>query len=126
MGVGTSGVLLSLLLTHTGNALKRGLSLVTALKAGLETMMKYAGSRPGERSMLDALVPAIEALEQQESLQVVAQRARNGATKSSEMVAKVGRAANVPPEVYLKANGVNGVNDSGAEAVAVIFECLAE
>lgn len=120
VGGGTSGVLLSLLFSHTGNALERGLNLAPALKEGVETMAKYAGSRPGDRSLLDALIPAIEALEENADIQIAALAARKGANATSSMIAKVGRAANVDPRFYRE------FNDSGAEATAIIFECLAE
>ena len=121
VGVGTSGVLLSLIFTHGGNALEEtSSSLATALKKGVEAMMRYAGSKVGDRSMLDALVPAIEGLEKKESLQAVAEASRKGANFTSSMTAKVGRLVNVDPKEYL------GFNDSGAEAVALIFERLAE
>lgn len=120
VGGGTSGVLLSLLFLHTGNGIEDSLNLAPALKEAVDTMAKYAGSQTGDRSMLDALIPVIEALENEESLQVAAKAARNGADLTSSMEARVGRAANVSWEVY------KGFNDSGAEAVALIFECLAE
>lgn len=120
VGVGTSGVLFSLLFIHTGNALETVSNLASALKKGVEAMMKYVGSRPGDRSMLDTLVPAIEALVKKGSLQAVAEATRKGADSTSDMIAKVGRLVNVDPKEYL------GFNDSGAEAIALVFECLAE
>jgi triose/dihydroxyacetone kinase / FAD-AMP lyase (cyclizing) len=120
VGGGTSGALLSLLFTHAGIALEtKNLNFAAALKEGAEAMMRITGSKVGDRTMLDALLPALDAMDKRESLQVVAQVARTGANLTSTMVAKIGRTANCDSKVYL------GYNDSGAEAIALTFERLA-
>jgi dihydroxyacetone kinase len=120
VGGGSIGVLLSLLFTHAGIAMTTSGDFARGLKEGVEIMMKYAGSKLGDRSMLDALVPALQGLERGENLQIVAANARAGANLTSNMTANVGRAANTPPEIY------SGFNDSGSEAVALVFARLAD
>ena len=119
---GTSGVLLSILFTNAGTSMgaNTNISLANALMKGTQVMIGYAGSKVGDRSMLDALVPALDTLERQENLQLAAAAARIGAEKTATMIARVGRAANVSPEIY------SGFNDAGAEAVALIFESLVD
>ena len=65
------------------------------------------------RSFLDALIPAVLA---GRSIRAGALAAREGANRTKEMVAKVGRASYVPFERY------KGSNDAGAEAIALFFE----
>jgi triose/dihydroxyacetone kinase / FAD-AMP lyase (cyclizing) len=118
---GSSGVLFSILFTNAGITLQNHEtdSLADALMKGAQALMKYVGSQVGDRSMLDALIPALETLEQQGTFQIAAEAARKGADKTATMIAKVGRAQNVPPKIY------QGYNDAGAEAIALIFERLA-
>jgi dihydroxyacetone kinase len=69
--------------------------------------------------MIDALAPALGALES--GIAPAATAARNGAQLTASIVqAKAGRAAYVPAE------NLEGHNDPGAEAVALVFEGLAE
>lgn len=115
---GSSGVLLAIFFASAGDAATNGDSLHHALKKGLERMQEIGGAKLGDRSMVDALDPALAALEK--SLADAAQAARLGANKTAEMSeAKVGRAT------YIGAQQLSGHVDPGAEAVARIFEHLA-
>ncbi|RAR62053.1 dihydroxyacetone kinase [Onishia taeanensis] len=117
---GSSGVLLSILFTAAGAALDQRGELGTALADGVEKMQAYGGAKPGDRTMVDALVPAIEALRRGESLQQAAQAARDGAQATAALTqANAGRSAYVPE------SALKGVVDPGAEAVARVFEALA-
>ncbi|MAX33724.1 MAG: glycerol kinase [Halomonadaceae bacterium] len=117
---GSSGVLLSILFTAAGAALDRHDTLGTALAAGVEKMQAYGGAKPGDRTMIDALVPAIEAMQRGESLPQAAQAARDGAKATAALTqANAGRSAYVPE------SALKGVIDPGAEAVARVFEALA-
>ena len=117
---GSSGVLLSILFTAAGASLERHGELGTALAAGVEKMQAYGGAKPGDRTMIDALVPAIEAMQRGESLQQAAQAARDGAEATAALTqANAGRSAYVPE------SALKGVIDPGAEAVARVFEALA-
>jgi triose/dihydroxyacetone kinase / FAD-AMP lyase (cyclizing) len=117
---GSSGVLISIMLTAAGGAAERGAAIVPALASGIEAMQAYGGSGPGDRTMLDALVPALARLQSGGDLADAAAAARAGARSTAEMTrASAGRSAYVP------SGHLAGVPDPGAEAVAVIFEALA-
>jgi dihydroxyacetone kinase len=117
---GSSGVLLSIFCTAASRACERGLDWAAALAEGLEWMREYGGAQPGDRTMIDALAPGLEALLASGDLRKAAAAAREGADRTANMTrAKAGRAA------YLSANTLTGVPDPGAVAVAVAFETLA-
>ena len=59
---GSSGVLLSIFFTAASKALQGGARLPDALLAGLDRMTFYGGAQPGDRTMIDALHPALNAL----------------------------------------------------------------
>ena len=116
---GSSGVLLSIFLNAAGTALASGLSWPRAWQAGLQRMQEYGGAFVGDRTMIDALYPALLILEA-DGLARAAQAARLGATSTADMhLARAGRSASVPAE------NLQGVVDPGAEAVALVFEALA-
>ncbi|WP_069384329.1 dihydroxyacetone kinase subunit DhaK [Halomonas caseinilytica] len=118
---GSSGVLLSILFTAAGGALERGDNPGEALAAGVRKMQEYGGARPGDRTMLDALMPAIESLQHGNTLAEAAQAARTGAQATASLTtAKAGRSAYVPE------SALEGIVDPGAEAVARVFEALAQ
>lgn len=115
---GSSGVLLAIFFAATGDAASSGLPMREALNAGLRRMQEIGGAQPGDRTMVDALAPALEALPQ--GLAAAAKAAREGADRTASMSkANAGRAA------YLSARQLIGHPDPGAEAVARLFEHLA-
>lgn len=114
---GSSGVLLAIFFTAAGDASASGQTWTGALTAGLDRVMQVGGARPGDRTMIDALAPALSALPQ--GLAAAAAAAREGADATARMTrAKAGRAA------YLAEAKLAGHNDPGAEAVARLFEGL--
>ena len=114
---GSSGVLLAIFFSATGDALSAGLENVTALKAGLKRVQEVGGAALGDRTMIDALAPALAALPQ--GYEAAASAARKGATHTASIVkAKAGRAS------YISEDRLSGYNDPGAEAVALLFEAL--
>ncbi|AOM00692.1 dihydroxyacetone kinase subunit L [Cobetia marina] len=136
---GSSGVLLSTLFTAAATRWKMQASEADArapaslgqrwheaLDHGVGRMQHYGGAVRGDRSLLDALLPALDAL--QASVQgeridwaAMARAARQGADATAEMAkARAGRSAYVP------AAHLVGHNDPGAEAVARVFEALAD
>ncbi|TBV74379.1 dihydroxyacetone kinase subunit DhaK [Pseudoxanthomonas winnipegensis] len=119
---GSSGVLLSIMLTAATQALAEAASWPDALERGIARMQETGGARQGDRTMLDALIPAIAALrEQLGDLQAAATAAREGATATATMQkAQAGRSASV------RAEALAGVVDPGAEAVARAFEAFAQ
>jgi dihydroxyacetone kinase len=115
---GSFGVLLAIFFAATGDAASSGLPMCEALQAGLRRMQEIGGARPGDRTMVDALAPALDVLE--ESLPQAAKAARAGADGTAHMSkANAGRAS------YVNAKHLVGHADPGAEAVARLFEHLA-
>ncbi|MER0239739.1 dihydroxyacetone kinase subunit DhaK [Fulvimarina sp. MAC8] len=116
---GSSGVLLSLFFASAGEALSDKGTLPEALKAGLNRIKEAGGAERGDRTMIDALEPAIEALLEDGSFQAAAKAARAGADGTADMGrAKAGRSA------YVRSEELKGHKDPGAEAVAIAFEAL--
>lgn len=114
---GSSGVLLAIFFAAAGDASAAGQDPIGALKAGLDRIQQVGGARPGDRTMIDALFPALEALPQ--GLSVAAKAAREGADATARITrARAGRAS------YLAEGSLAGHNDPGAEAVARLFEEL--
>jgi triose/dihydroxyacetone kinase / FAD-AMP lyase (cyclizing) len=116
---GSSGVLLAIFFAAAGDGASSGLPIRDALKAGLARMQEIGGAQVGDRTMVDALAPALDALD--ESLVAAAEAARAGADRTATLVkANAGRAA------YINAKQLQGHADPGAEAVARLFEFLAK
>lgn len=117
---GSSGVLLSILFTAAGNAYTLTSDWRKALVAGLEQMKALGGAQPGDRTMVDALEPALTALVQHGSLATAAAAARAGAEHTKSITrTQFGRSS------YLSAANLQDVPDPGAEIVARVFEALA-
>lgn len=116
---GSSGVLLAIFFTAAGDAASSGLSMVAALKEGLARMQRIGGAQIGDRTMVDALKPALDQLEAK-GMAEAARAARRGADHTASILtAKAGRAT------YINAEHLQGHVDPGAEAVARLFERLA-
>jgi len=114
---GSSGVLLAIFFAAAGDAASSGLPMREALKTGLARMQEIGGARPGDRTMIDALAPALDALA--DGLPAAATAARSGANSTAAMLrANAGRSA------YINADQLRGQIDPGAEAVARLFERL--
>ncbi|MER8581822.1 dihydroxyacetone kinase subunit DhaK [Mesorhizobium sp. M1423] len=115
---GSSGVLLSIFFTAAAQALASGATFPKALLAGLDRMSFYGGARVGDRTMIDALEPALRALDSG-SLEDAAVAAQRGAEATAAMRrAKAGRSAYIGSQL-------DGVVDPGAFAVAEVFSALA-
>jgi len=116
---GSSGVILAIFFNAAGDACSRGVSVQQALAEGLQRVSDVGGAKAGDRTMIDALEPALKALPS--GFAAAAKAAREGADATAKIGrAKAGRAAYVPEENLL------GNNDPGAEAVARVFARLAE
>lgn len=116
---GSSGVILAIYFNAAGDACANGQTVLQALREGLRRVSEVGGALVGDRTMIDALAPALEALER--GLGAAAAAARAGADSTAAIHrAKAGRAAYVPEK------NLRGHNDPGAEAVALLFEGLAE
>lgn len=117
---GSLGVLASIFCRALGRALaERAQSWPEAFAAAVARVREVGGAAPGDRSMVDALVPAADTLLATGDLEQAAGAARVGAESTAAMTrAKAGRAA------YLSADSLRGVTDPGAVAVALAFEAL--
>lgn len=115
---GSSGVLLAIFFAAAGDGASSGLTIRDSLKTGLSRIQEIGGAHLGDRTMVDALSPALDALDQ--GLAHAAEAARAGANLTATLLhAKAGRAA------YINAKQLEGHVDPGAEAVARLFEYLA-
>jgi dihydroxyacetone kinase len=114
---GSSGVLLAIFFAAAGDASAAGQDPIGALKSGLDRIQQVGGARPGDRTLIDALSPALDALPG--GLAAAAQAARDGADATARITrARAGRAS------YLAEANLAGHNDPGAEAVARLLEAL--
>ncbi|KAA8901690.1 Dak1 domain-containing protein [Sphaerosporella brunnea] len=120
---GTSGALVSIYLHALVKALRDSpdSSEVPWGRAALQALTglgRYTAARPGDRTMMDALVPFLVALGRGEDLKTAAKKAREGAESTRGMRPKLGRT------VYI--DRVGNVPDPGAIGVAVFAEGMAQ
>ena len=117
---GSGGVLLSLLFSAAAASYSESNNLGDSLLAGLQKMKDYGGAEQGDRTMIDALQPAFEALAAGKAWAEVSKAASAGAESTKEMEqAKAGRSS------YLNAESLKGHMDPGACAVSKVFEQIA-
>uniref|UniRef100_A0A673HN95 Triokinase/FMN cyclase n=1 Tax=Sinocyclocheilus rhinocerous TaxID=307959 RepID=A0A673HN95_9TELE len=127
---GTSGALYCLFLSAAAPHLKQncdGAAWAKALHAGTEAMKRYGGAEPGDRTMLDALCPAVEELMKLSTavppdghiaiLQSAVEKADLGAEATRNLTARAGRASYVASEHLTQP-------DPGAVAVAAILKAI--
>lgn len=118
---GSSGVLLSILFTAAGNDFSNSKDYAKALLAGLKQMQTYGGAKRGNRTMIDALEPAFEALANGKSLTEAANEARKGTDETAKITkTDFGRSSYIPEEA------LKGIVDPGAEAMAQVFESISK
>lgn len=93
--------------------------MAAAMQLGLQNVMNKAGSKPGEKTILDALEPAIRALESVEDMpwKAAAKAASDGSESTRQMKAVWGRAA------YYGEKSL-GLLDGGSYVGALIFKAL--
>lgn len=117
---GSSGVLLSILFTAAGNMYSKDPDLGKALLQGLQKVKDYGGAKVGDRTMIDALEPAFEALAKNESVLTAAEQARKGTEYTKTITnTQFGRSS------YLSEAVLKNIPDPGAEVIARIFEKIA-
>ncbi|RLV64766.1 dihydroxyacetone kinase subunit DhaL [Streptomyces sp. CBMAI 2042] len=119
---GASGPLYGTLLRRTGKALGEDAEvdrdqLAQAFAAGVAAVGQLGGAQAGDKTMLDALLPAAEALAS--SFQGAADAAHAGAEATVPLQARKGRAS------YLGERSI-GHQDPGATSAALLVEALAE
>merc|ERR1711862_765548 len=90
-----------------------------AFQDGLQAMMDTGGAKAGSRTMLDAFLPAAQALADGKGLAGAKEAAQQGVEATRNMAPRAGRTENVPERVW-KQNV-----DPGAKAVAIAFGAVA-
>ncbi|MFH9602486.1 dihydroxyacetone kinase subunit DhaL [Streptomyces rochei] len=119
---GASGPLYGTLLRRTGKALGDAAEvsaeqLAEALRTGVDAVRALGGAQPGDKTMVDALVPAVDALA--ESFAAARTAADEGARATTPLQARKGRAS------YLGERSI-GHQDPGATSAALLFAALEE
>lgn len=119
---GASGPLYGTLLRRTGKTLGDAErvdleQLRDGLRAGVDAVGQLGGSAPGDKTMLDALDPAVTALA--DGFASAAEAAGQGARATVPLQARKGRAS------YLGERSI-GHEDPGAASSALLFAALAE
>lgn len=128
---GSTGPLLGSLLMGMGSSLGGveeldSPALSAVICGGIEQMHKHSKAQVGDKTMMDALLPAAEALKANEAsvapgemLKLAAAAAAEGAEKTKDMLAKLGRARNLGDRVL-------GHADPGATSMSLILAGFAE
>ena len=123
---GSSGPLLGICFMNMGMALKdknkiKNSDFYTALEKGINGIKLLGKSTTGEKTMLDALVPALAAFKEADDKPLAfakaAELAEEGAKGTIPMLATKGRAS------YLGERSI-GHQDPGATSIALIFKAL--
>jgi dihydroxyacetone kinase-like protein len=127
---GSSGALFGTLFLRAAMTVKEQPTLSPAQfaamwQAGAEGVMARGKSQPGDKTMVDALMPAVDALNQAVAegkplllaLEESAQAAARGAEHTASLQAKHGRAR------YVGERSLGHV-DAGAQSTALIFEAM--
>ncbi|OCJ08129.1 dihydroxyacetone kinase [Rhizobium sp. AC44/96] len=116
---GSSGVLMSIFFTAAAKAMAEKQDIAAALLAGLDRMTFYGGAGIGDRTMVDALAPALKALATDGAVAAAAAAAAGAEATKTMTKARAGRAS------YVGERDLVGVADPGAVAVARAFEVAA-
>lgn len=129
---GASGVILCTLLIG-GVEEMRGVTQLDAgaltvfIEKGVEAVRRRGKARPGQKTMVDALVPAAQAMRgvlerggsAADVLHAADEGARRGAEATKDMVSGVGRSRNF-------AEKTRGIPDPGAVSISLFFRGLSE
>ncbi|MDT0472452.1 dihydroxyacetone kinase subunit DhaL [Streptomyces sp. DSM 41014] len=119
---GASGPLYGTLLRRTGKALGDAAEVseaefATAFRTGVEAVMTLGGAASGDKTMIDALLPAVDALG--DGFGAARTAAEQGALATTPLQARKGRAS------YLGERSI-GHQDPGATSAALLVAALTE
>lgn len=128
---GASGVIFGSLYLEGAKEMEPKETLTVADLAVMErkslvNIQKRGGAQAGDKTMVDALIPAVEALEANtgssllDALKAAEEGARQGMEDTKKYIAKYGRAKSLAPE------DVIGHQDAGATSVYLIFQGMRE
>ncbi|MPW26515.1 dihydroxyacetone kinase subunit L [Alkalibaculum sp. M08DMB] len=101
-------------------------NVLTALNNGLMALIDLAGAKPGDKTLIDTMVPAIQtfasAIESgnsfSKSLDELSRGAEEGKANTKNMMAKIGRAARLQERSI-------GFLDAGATSCCIILQTMA-
>lgn len=96
------------------------------LEAGMNAVMEIGEAKPGDKTMLDALYPAISAFRSisvqggsfVQALNSMANAAQEGANNTVNMIARIGRSSRLGERS-------RGVQDAGATSCAILLSAIA-
>ncbi len=93
--------------------------------SGKERLLKFSKASLGDKTLVDALIPAVDALKENiekgipPMFEAAAEAAAEGSAKTKDFVAKHGRAKNLGDRVI-------GIPDPGSVSIALIFRAFAD
>ncbi|MCJ1275100.1 hypothetical protein MMC21_002900 [Puttea exsequens] len=91
-----------------------------ALRLSIQGIGKYTPAQPGDRTLMDALVPFVDVLEKTKNVKNAAEAAKEGADKTKGMKASLGRS------VYVGGTGFESVPDPGAYGLSIFLSGIAD
>lgn len=102
-------------------------ALAAMFEAGLAGMGAHTKAQPGDKTLMDAMVPAVKAVREAAedgmgadvALSNAADAAARGALATKDMVARFGRARNLGERT-------RGAQDPGATSVSLMFQAFAD
>ena len=90
-----------------------------ALALSIEGLGRYTPAQPGDRTLMDALVPFVNILQQTADIKKAAKAAKEGAQSTKGMKPSLGRS------VYVGGTGYEEVPDPGAYGLSIFLSGLA-
>lgn len=127
---GTSGILWGILLSTIGSELGNadpvtGEGLLAALRRGAETVQRIGGAEPGDKTMLDALLPFVDEFGSRsqagdglaQAWSAAAEKAVAAAEQTADLKPKVGRARPLAEKSV-------GTPDPGATSLGLIVQAI--
>lgn len=96
------------------------------LKAGMDNLMEISEAKPGDKTLMDSLVPAVEAFSEavergdsfRTALMQMALAADEGSKSTEDMIARIGRSSRLGERS-------RGVIDAGSASCALILNSIA-
>ncbi|MFI3291555.1 MAG: DAK2 domain-containing protein [Opitutales bacterium] len=126
---GSTSTLFGSLLMGLSDGIEDGVTEVDAagfaslFKAGLESVSENTAAKVGDKTLMDALIPAVEAMEGKASLaellEAAAAAAKAGSDNTTTLQAKFGRARNLGEKSI-------GSIDAGSVSISIIFAQFAK
>ena len=91
-----------------------------ALSLSIGDLGRYTPAQPGDRTLMDALVPFVQELKASKDVKKAAKSAQEGAEKTKGMKASLGRS------VYVGGSGYEEVPDPGAHGLSIFLNGIAD